>query len=323
MATIEPTEAMQDVYDVLIIGAGPAGATAAIYAARAGLKTLVIHRGPGTGAAAAAGRVANYPGFPGEISGEELVARMHAQAHSFGAYFVQDAIITSDLLSNPKSLSGNQGYYQGRTVIIATGSMGRGEQIPGEERFVGRGVSYCATCDGAFFRDEPVAVAGNHTEAVEEALFLTRFARQVHFLSPTAELRTEPTLAQELIQHPKVVFYPTTRLLEILGEDTVTGVRVLSKGQEERVLPVSGVFIYLQGRLPITGFIGDQLPRSEGGCLEVDSSMQTAIPGVFAVGDVLCNHLKQIVVAAADGAIAARSAERYLSGRKRLQPDWH
>lgn len=321
--TIEPEQAMQGIYDVLIIGAGPAGSTAAIYTARAGLRTLVVHRGAGTGAASLAERIVNYPGIPGEITGQDLMALMHAQAQGFGAQFVRDTIGGADLTGEIKSASGNQGFYQGRTILIATGSMGRGEQASGEERLVGRGVSYCATCDGAFFRDEVVAVVGNHTEAIEEALLLTRFAKHVHLLSPTPELRADPRLNEEIGAHPKVTVSLATRLLEIVGEDQVTRVRIRRRGEPEQTLDVSGVFVYLHGRLPITGFLGDQLPRSEGGCLQVDAMMQTAIPGVFAVGDLLCNHLKQIVVAAGEGAIAARAVERYLSGRERLQPDWH
>jgi thioredoxin reductase (NADPH) len=314
---------MQETYDVLIIGAGPAGSTAAIYTARAGLRTLVVHRGVGTGSASLAERIVNYPGFPDEVTGDELVRRMHVQAEGFGAQFVQDAIVATDLRSDPKSASGNAGYYQAKTVIIATGSMGRGEQVPGEERLVGRGVSYCATCDGAFFRDEVVAVAGNNNEAVEEALLLTRFADHVHLLAQTPELRSDAHLNDEILAHPKVTVHAATRLLEAMGEDDLTGVRIRPRGDKERVIPVSGLFIYLQGRLPITGFVGDQLVRSDGGCLQVDVMMQTNIPGVFAVGDLLCNHLKQLVVAAGDGAIAARAVERFLSGRERLQPDWH
>jgi thioredoxin reductase (NADPH) len=321
--SIEPEQAMQEVYDVLIIGAGPAGSTAAIYTARARLSTLVVHRGLGTASASMAERIVNYPGIPNEITGDELVRRMHAQAESFGAQFVQDAILTTDLTSEPKSASGNQGYYRARSVIIATGSMGRGEQVDGEEDMVGRGVSYCATCDGAFYRDEVVAVAGNHNEAVEEAMLLTRFAKHVHLLVQTPELRADPQLVEEISSSDKVTVHSATRLLEVVGDGEVTGVRIRPRGQEERTLEVSGVFIYLQGRLPITDFVGDQLDRSEAGCLRVGPMMETAIPGVFAVGDLLCNHLKQLVVAAGDGATAARAAERFISGRERLQPDWH
>jgi thioredoxin reductase (NADPH) len=320
--TIEPSEAMQEVYDVLIIGAGPGGSTAAIYTARAGLNTLVIHRGPGTGSCALADRIANYPGVAGEISGVELTERMNAQAASFGAHVVQDVVGMTDLQGTVKSASGNQGNYRGRTIVIATGAMGRGEPIAGEEALVGRGVSYCATCDGAFFRNQEVAVAGNNHEAVEEALFLTRFAAHVHLLSQTAQLRVSSDVQDEVLKSERVVLHPAAVVREILGDDGVTGVRVHEDGSES-VLPVSGVFIYLQGRQPITGFVGEQLVRHEGGCLQVDEMMQTSIPGVFAVGDVLCNHLKQGVVAAADGAIAAKGVERYLSGRPQIRPDWH
>jgi thioredoxin reductase (NADPH) len=321
--SIDPSVAMQDVYDVLILGAGPAGSTAAIYTARAGLKTLIIHRGPGTSSGSLAERIANYPGVPGEIAGDELVQRMNEQAASFGTQFVQDTIVMAELHGAVKSVSGNQGYYRGRTLIVATGAMGRGTPVPGEEQLVGRGVSYCATCDGAFFRDQQVAVAGNHSEAVEEALFLTRFASRVHLLSQTPELRVPDHVADEVRTHERITLHPATRLLEVVGDDDgVNGARI-REDSTELVLPVSGVFIYLQGRLPITSFLGDQLPRSEGGCLEVDNMMQTQIPGVFAVGDVLCNHLKQVVVAAGDGAIAARGIERFLSGRENIRPDWH
>ncbi|MHB1317128.1 MAG: NAD(P)/FAD-dependent oxidoreductase [Anaerolineae bacterium] len=320
--TIDPLAAAQDIYDVIIIGAGPGGSTAAIYTARAGLTTLVIHRGPGTGSSALADRIANYPGVPGEISGQELTGRMNAQAMSFGASFVQDVIGMAELKDAVKSVSGNQGYYRGRAVIIASGAMGRGDPIPGEESNAGRGVSYCATCDGAFFVDQEVAVAGNNSEAVEEALFLTRFASRVHLLSQTAELRVPKDEGEEVRAHDKITFHSAARVLEVVGEEGVTGVRVRENGTEN-VIAVTGVFLYLQGRQPITGFLGDQLTLREGGCLQVDEMMQTSIPGVFAVGDVLCNHLKQVVVAAADGAIAAKGVERFLSGRPQILPDWH
>jgi thioredoxin reductase (NADPH) len=194
--------------------------------------------------------------------------------------------------------------------------------VPGEERLLGRGVSYCATCDGAFFRDQEVAVAGNNDEAVEEALFLTRFASRVHLLVQTPELKASPDLAAEVSQHPTAEIYLATRLREVLGEQQVESVRVVARGGEEQVIPVAGVFIYLQGSKPITDFLDGQLPTTGTGCLMVEEAMQTSISGVFAVGDVLCNHLKQVVVAAAEGAIAAMALQRVLSGREKLRPDW-
>lgn len=317
-----PATDEEEIYDVAIIGGGPAGATAAIYTARANLKTLVIDKGIANGALGITSKIANYPGIPGEISGEELVRRMRQQAESFGAKFVQDRIQATDLQSDPKLLFGNAGTYVAKTVIIATGSMGRGNRVPGEDRLLGRGVSYCATCDAAFFRDQEVAVVGSSEEAVEEALFLTQFASKVHFLCPKKEIHASPELAEELTAHPKVVMYWGVALREVLGEQRVEAIRYRTPIGTEETLPVAGVFIYLQGAHPITDFLGGQLPLSEGGCLMVDSEYQTAIPGVYAVGDVLCNHVKQAVVAAAEGAIAAMAVEKHLRGRKKLVVDW-
>ena len=318
----EEEENQEDIYDVIIIGGGAAGATAAIYTARAELKTLVLDKGLTAGALGMTSKIANYPGVPGEVSGAEIVKRIRSQAESFGAHFVQDKVLTTNLRGGIKEVWGSKGVSYGRAVIIATGSMGRTHTVPGEERLLGRGVSYCATCDGAFFRDQQVAVAGNNDEAVEEALFLTKFARQIHLLVQTPELKVSPDLAAEVSQHPRVEIRLATRLREVLGEQQVESVRVVTRGGEEQMVPVAGVFIYLQGGKPITDFLDGQLPTTETGCLMADDTMQTSIPGVFAVGDVLCNHLKQAVIAAAEGAMAAIALQRYLSGRDKLRPDW-
>ena len=317
-----PTGEGEELWDLAIIGGGPAGTTAAIYTARSNLKTLVIDKGIANGALGITSKIANYPGILGEISGEELLRRMRQQAISFGAVFVQDRIQATDLQSDPKVLFGNAGTYTARAVIIATGSMGRGNRVRGEDRLLGRGVSYCATCDAAFFRGEEVAVVGNTEEAVEEALFLTQFVSKVHFLSPKKELHADADLVQELTSHPGVVMYWGLTLREVLGEERVEAIRYRTPIGTEETLPVAGVFIYLQGGHPITDFLAGQLPLSEGGCLTVDSEYQTAIAGVYAVGDVLCNHVKQAVVAAAEGAVAAMAVEKRLRGRKKLVADW-
>ncbi len=309
-------------YDVLIIGGGPAGATAAIYTARAGLKTLVIDKGLTAGALGITGKIANYPGLNAEVSGAQLLENMRNQARSFGAEFVSDKVIGVDLLSEQKTVFGNSGTYSGRAVIIATGSMGRGSRVNGEDELLGRGVSYCATCDAAFFRGTEVLVAGNSDEAIEEALFLTRFVNRVHFLSPTPELKAPQHLIDEISANPKVQIYKGASLKEVIGEGKVEAVRFVERGQPEQVLPVSGAFIYLQGGKPITDFLVGQLDLSESGCLLVNEEYQTAIPGVFAVGDILCNHIKQAVVAAADGAIAGMAVEKTLRGRKQISVDW-
>ncbi len=309
-------------YDVVVIGGGPAGATAALYAARANLKTLVIDKGLTAGALGLTAKIANYPGVPGEISGAELVARMRRQAESFGATFVQAKVQAVDLEGEVKTIYTNEATYKARAVVIATGAMGRGQRVPGEDRLLGRGVSYCATCDAAFFQGQEVAVVGNDDEAVEEALFLTKFARRVHFVSPTPDLKASQHLREALAQHPAVVLHAGAALREVLGRDRVEAIRIAPRGQPEQVVPVSGAFIYLQGNKPITDFLQGQLPTSETGCLVVDREFRTALPGVFAVGDVLCNHVKQAVVAAAEGAIAAMVAEKELRGRKQLAVDW-
>lgn len=309
-------------YDVIIIGGGPAGATAAIYTSRAKLKTLVIDKGLTAGALGITSKIANYPGVVEEISGADLLERMRQQARSFGTEFVADKVIGVDLASEEKSVFCNQGAYTAQAVIIATGSMGRGSRVKGEDELLGHGVSYCATCDGAFFRDQEVVVAGSSDEAIDEALFLTRFARMVHFLSPTPELKAPQHLVDELTSQPNVKLYRGAGLREIMGKERVEGVRFALRGQAEQTLAVSGAFIYLQGGKPITDFLQGQMEISETGCLMVDREYQTAIPGVFAVGDVLCNHVKQAVIAAAEGAVAGIAIEKVLHGRKQMVVDW-
>ncbi|MEA4906690.1 MAG: FAD-dependent oxidoreductase [Anaerolineaceae bacterium] len=309
-------------YDVVIVGGGPAGATAAIYTARAGLKTLVIDKGLTAGALGITGMIANYPGVPEEIGGAELLERMRSQARSFGAQFVADKVIGVDLLSQVKSVFANGGTYTGRAVILSTGSMGRGQRVKGEDELLGHGVSYCATCDAAFFRDQEVVVAGNSDEAIEEALFLTRFVKRVHFLSPTPALKAPQALVDELLANQKVTLYPGAALREVQGRERVSGVRFGVRGQGEQTLPVTGAFIYLQGGKPVTDFLLGQVELSSQGCLVVDREYHTALPGVFAVGDLLCNHVKQAVVAAAEGAVAGIAVEKELHGRKQLAVDW-
>lgn len=309
-------------YDVVIIGGGPAGATAAIYTARADLKTLIIDKGLTAGALGLTSKIANYPGIVGEIGGAELLERMRHQAVSFGATLATDKVQGVDLEGEVKTLYTNQGTLTARAVIIATGSMGRGQRVAGEDRLLGRGVSYCATCDAAFFREQDVAVAGNSDEAVEEALFLTRFARKVYLLSPTPELKAPEHLIAEVRANPKLELRLGVALREILGAERVEGVRVAVRGQGEETLAVTGAFVYLQGGKPVTDFLQGQLATSQTGCLVVDREYATAIPGVYAVGDVLCNHVKQAVIAAAEGAVAGMAVEKHLSGRKQLAVDW-
>jgi thioredoxin reductase (NADPH) len=302
---------------VLIIGGGPAGITAAIYTARANLKTLVIDKGLTTGALGTASKIANYPGFSEAISGAELLDRMRSQARTFGAEFANDRAIGTDLLSEMKTVFGNTGVYKGKSVIIATGSMGRGNRVKGEDRLLGRGVSYCATCDAAFFHEKDVMVVGNSDEAIEDGIFLTKFAKQVFFLSPTPDLKAPKNLVDELTTNSKVKLILGASLQEIIGETQVEAVRFRLKGLSEKIIPVAGAFIYLRGNKPITDFLQSQLEISDTGCLVVDKEYETAICGVYAIGDVLCNHVRQVVIATSEGAIAGMAIEKFLRGDKK------
>ena len=310
-------------YDILIIGGGPAGATAGIYAARAGLKVGILDKGLTTGALGTTSKIANYPGIDGEIGGSDLLQVMRKQALSFGAEFINDKAIGSDLSSTPKAVFGNFGVYSARAIIIATGSMGRTNLIKGEAELLGRGVSYCAVCDAAFFKGKDLAVIGKSDEALEEALYLTRFARTLHFFSPTEQVNVPPEALAELTEKANVVMHPGSVVRAICGEQKVECLKFSPRGsKEEESLPVEGVFVYLQGGKPITDYVAGQLEISEEGCLQVDRENQTAIPGVYAVGDVLCSYVKQAVIAASDGAIAAISAEKWLRGKSRPRVDW-
>jgi thioredoxin reductase (NADPH) len=282
---------------------------------------LVIDKGLTAGALAMASEIANYPGLPEPIGGAELVRRIRDQARSFGAKFINEKVLRVDLEGDPKRVWTGEGAHEGRAVVIATGAMGRIRRFPGEERLLGRGVSYCATCDGAFFRDRVVGVVGSNDEAVEEALTLTRFASRVHFLSPKARLRAAEELAQELTAKDEVVLHLSTRVKQIRGEKQVEAVDVVVQG-EENTIELDGLFVYLQGSVPITDFLGDQVSTNEEGCVVVDEDFQTGVDGVFAVGDVLCTHVKQAAIAAAEGVKAALAVDRYLHGRAKLRPDW-
>lgn len=309
-------------YDVVIIGGGPAGASAAIYTARSELKTLVIDKGLTAGALGITGKISNYPGVPGPVTGAELVEIMRQQAESFGAKFITDKVVGVDMQSNPKAVMAGTGTFTAKAIILATGSMGRTSVVKGEEELLGRGVSYCATCDGAFFRDQTVAVIGNNDEALEEAIFLTKYAAKIYLVVPTLEFKARDFLVHEVTEHEKIEVLLGTRLKEIMGDELVEAIRIHSRGGAEQVLPVTGAFVYLQGGKPITDYLMEQLQTTPEGCLVVDNEMQTAVQGIFAVGDLLCTHIKQAVIAASDGVIAAIAADKYIHGRKKLQTDW-
>jgi len=311
------------VYDVVIIGGGPAGSSAAIYTARANHKTLVLDKGLSTGALGVTEKISNFPGVPGPISGAEIVKSIRSQAESFGAKFETDKVIGVDFTKEIKTVFTSKGMVEAKAVILATGSLGRKAATPGEKDFLGKGVSYCATCDGAFYRGHPVAVIGNNDEAVEELLFLTQFASKVYLISPTSELKAEEALVQKLKNTNNVETRVNTALIAVEGERTVSRITVQSKGLEQiESLSVDGVFIYLQGAHPVTEYLAGHLELAPAGCIKVDSGLQTSVSGVFAVGDLICSRVRQAVVAAADGVVAAISVDKHLRGVAKARLDW-
>lgn len=305
-------------HDVIIIGGGPAGSSAAIYTARAGLKTLVIDKAPQTGALALTHKIANYPGAEGEWSGKELLERFRRQAKSFGATFVHTTITAVDLEDEVKTVFTADGIYEAKAVIVATGSKGRNKMFPGEERLLGKGVSTCATCDGAFFTGGTVAVIGDSEEALDEAAALAKFADRILFIVPRAALQG----VEGVPELPKTEWMFRTRPIEIVGDERVEGVRVRGADGEERLVAADGVFIFLSGGKPGTDFLQDQVPLDDEGYMIVDSLMASPVPGVFGAGEVRRSPVKQAVVAAADGAIAAMAVDKYIHKRAQVVPQY-
>ena len=306
-------------HDVVIIGGGPGGASAAIYTARANLSTLVLDKNIMSGALAVATKIVNYPGVPEEISGLELLRRMRTQAENFGARFIQEQVIGVDFNSDPKTIFTNN-VYQAKAVILATGAHERKNKVPGEAELLGRGVSYCATCDAAFFKDEDVAVIGFNDHALEEALFLTRYAKSVKAVSPTSEFKASQELKEKAATNDKIEILSDLKLTAVEGDDTLRAIRVQGRDKAEQSIPVTGAFIYLEGNQPSTQFLSSIIPLGSGGCLLNERDQSTPIPGVFAVGDVTCTQLKQAVVSASEGVIAAITADRYINRLDKSSP---
>lgn len=302
------------VYDQLILGGGPAGLTAGLYAARGGRKVALIERAMPGGQAFLTNEIENYPGFPQGIGGPELMMAFQEQAIRFGLEIINNDIVKVDLAGDVKVLTGADGtVYLARTVIIATGAEPKKLGVPGEEEFRGRGVSYCATCDGAFFRNKKVAVVGGGDAAVEEAMFLTRFAEQVVIIHRRDELRAINVLQERAKDNEKIEFRLNTVVEAIQGNQKVESLRlrnvVTGDIQEE---PFDGVFIFV-GTQPNTKFLEGVLSLDEKGCIVTNETMGTFLKGVYAAGDVRNTPFRQVATAVGDGAIAANSAEQYLA----------
>lgn len=314
------SESTDTIYDVIVIGAGPAGCTAAIYAARARLKVLLIDKAKVGGSLAVAPKIANFPGLAGGMPGADFARIIKQQALDFGAEYLQSAVMGADITGEVKQVFTAEGVRSGKTMIVATGARGRGQRVPGEEELVGRGVAYCATCDAAFFEGKTVAVVGNNEEAVDDALLLTKFAAKVYLAVPPPKLWVEDEVKRQVETDPKIEIIPDATLAEIHGDEQVREVVIAPRGGAPRTLAVDGVFIYLAGNRPVTDFLADALELEEGGCIRVDHGMATTLPGVYAAGDVRCTEFHQAVTAAADGAIAAMAADRYLNRREKYTP---
>eukprot|EP00536_Pseudo-nitzschia_multiseries_P009270 jgi/Psemu1/306408/fgenesh1_kg.255_\ len=347
--------------DVAIIGGGPAGCTCALYTSRADLSTVILDKNEAIGALAITSHIANYPGVDRTMSGMELLLQMKKQAVEYGTRICDRAQVfmveiqddgagqDDEAKKNPynKVVYTPDCTVKARSLVLATGAMGRSmPYLPGEEKYLGQGVSYCATCDGAFYRGSEVAVFGATAEAVEEAMFLTKFASTVHWITPSdirgyleridqgvetnveANAIFEESHIRDLLSKPNVKHHNKARLREVVGDVSgVTGVNVLETGAaDETTIPVEGAFIYGAGggSKPITDFLGGSgIALDESGGVITDDSMEsTSHKGVFAIGDIRNTPFKQVVVAASDGCVAAMGIEKFLKGRKIIKVDW-
>ena len=298
---------------VLIIGSGPAGLTAAIYAARADLDPLLIEGMQRGGQLMLTTEVENYPGFPDGIMGPELMDGMRKQAERFGTRIISSDVTEVDLSERPFKVSVGADVYEAESLIVSTGASARWLGIPGEEKLRGYGVSACATCDGFFFRDREIAIVGGGDSAMEEALFLTKFALKVTIVHRRDEFRASKIMAQRAIDHPKIEVIWNTTVDEVLGDDLVTGLKVSNtQTGEQSVLPVEGFFLAI-GHDPNTKIFQDQLELDVAGYVVTEAgSTTTSVAGVFAAGDVVDHYYQQAVTAAGMGCQAAIDVEHWL-----------
>ena len=310
---------MSKMYDVIVIGAGPAGLSAALYAGRARLKTLVVEKKKEGGQIALTSEVENYPGCVEGESGPTLIDRMYNQAKHFGAEFVYDEIESVDLQGSIKQLNGKKDVYKSKAVIVATGASSRPIGCPGEKEFIGKGVSYCATCDGSFFEDFDIYVVGGGDSAVEEAMYLTKFARKVTIIHRRDELRAAKSIQEKAFKNDKLHFMWDTVVEEVGGDGilswmTVKNVKTgeVTKIEADEDDGMFGVFGFI-GTIPNSDIFKGSVEMDERGYIPTDADMHTNIPGVYAAGDVRVKSLRQVVTAAADGAIAAVMVERSMA----------
>jgi thioredoxin reductase (NADPH) len=299
--------------NLIILGSGPAGWTAAIYAGRAQLEPLLITGIAVGGQMALTSEVENYPGFPQGISGQDLNQLMQQQAERFGTRVQMDEVTAVELSTHLFKVITYGGEVETKALIIATGTSPRKLGVPGEAEFTGRGVSYCATCDGFFYQDRQVVVVGGGDSALEEAIFLTKFATRVYVVHRRNRLRAEKVFQERAFRNEKIEFVWDSVVTEIMGDGKVTGVRLKNvKTEEKSTLEADGIFIYV-GVIPNTGFLEGELELDERGYIVTDRQGHTSVPGVFAAGDVQERVLKQISTAVGSGAMAAMEAEKFIA----------
>ncbi len=317
LSSPEPSSpaAEEKVHDVVIIGSGPAGFAAALYASRAHLDTIVITGHELGGQVATTWEVDNYPGFPDGVTGPELVGQMQKHAERFGARLEMDQIAAIDLSKRPFTLTGDAGTYAAKAVIVATGASPRKLNVPGEKELTGRGVSYCATCDGWFFRDKEIAVIGGGDSALEEALFLTRFA-QVTIIHRRDDLRAGPTMQKRARENEKIRFVWDSVVEEIVGDTAVRAIRLRNvKTDEASDLTIDGAFIVI-GHSPNTQLFAGQIEMNQHGYVKTDSRMRTNVKGVWVAGEAGDPHFRQVITSAGMGAAAAIEAQRWLAAQE-------
>ena len=299
-------------YEVLIIGAGPAGMTAAIYAARAGYKTALIEHGIPGGQAATTDMIENYPGFPEGISGPELMLKFFEQTQTFGVEVIYEQVMSAELSGEIKKVTTENQTIEAKVVIIASGAKPKTLGVANEGRLRGRGVSYCATCDGFFFKDQPVAVVGGGDTAVEEAMYLTKMCSSVTLIHRRDALRANRTAQNRAMNNDKLHILYDTVVDDIIGEDKVTQLSLKNvKTEETTTLDVNGVFIFV-GYSPNGSFLPDDLAVDSHGYIITNEEMETNLPGVFAIGDVRQKKLRQVTTAVGDGGAVMHAAEEYL-----------
>lgn len=304
------------VYDMLIVGGGPGGYTAALYAARAGLDTLVLEKLSPGGQIALTHQVDNYPGFEEGIDGFELGMKMQTQAERFGAKTAFAEVYNLELEGEIKTLETSEGVFRGRTVVIATGANSRELGIEKEAQLVGRGVAYCAACDGMFYRGKTVAVVGGGNSAAADALLLSRVAKKVILVHRRDTLRATKIYHQSLLEKENVELYWNSQVEELIHGDKLQAIRLgNTKTGEQTLVECEGLFVSI-GRKPATELVKGKLPLDEDGYVIAGETTETGVPGVYAVGDVRTKPLRQVVTAVADGAMAVAMAEEYLAGQE-------